>query len=116
MVRATKQRNGAQLMKQRNLSVLSLLVVLILIAGLSQVQAQTANVTIQLGTNDGVASFISDVPNDGSSYVANGAYSILVTLSNGNVLEITAIPEPSALALTLFVGLSGLALRWKRAK
>lgn len=41
----------------------------------------------------------------GASYVVSGPNSILATLSNGNVLELTAIPEPSAAALVVVTGL-----------
>lgn len=65
---------------------------------------------LQLGTNFGIAS----ITGVGASFVANGPFGGLLTLSNGNVLEVTAVPEPSALALMLFVVLCARSLWSKR--
>jgi hypothetical protein len=62
--------------------------------------------TLVIGTN-GVLSLTGT----GASYVASGPNSILATLSNGNVLELTAIPEPSAMA---FLALGGILSAWRR--
>lgn len=64
------------------------------------------NATLTLGTNIGIASLVGT----GTSFVQSGPYSILATLSNGNVFEFTAIPEPSSLAL-LALTAAGVAVR-----
>jgi hypothetical protein len=67
---------------------------------------------LRLGTNDGIADFVGT----GASFVRSGQYSILATLSNGNVFEFTAVPEPSSLAMVTLVAAGFVALRARRLR
>lgn len=52
---------------------------------------------LTLGTNDGIANWTGT----GHSFVRTGPYSIRVTTDKGNVFDITAVPEPSALGMVI---------------